>query len=259
MFTVRFVDWQGTVLKSEQVARGGSATAPAVPNRTGYTFQKWDTPFTNVTSDLTVTAEYLAIPPDNGSFTPDPKDPLAQLKGEGVPFIHIGANDVPLGPGSLADMSIVWSISNLILCIAGFLLAIFALVFAIVRKRRENEEENERAERAERAERIIYEQGAYSYRQAPEDDRDRKKGKKSRMVWLIVAIAMGVAGVIVFVLTENLSRIMVLFDYWTIVNCVILVIGIIATVLALKRAKAKKADKSTEAPRAMNEEYTATA
>ncbi|MBQ7061232.1 MAG: endonuclease, partial [Clostridia bacterium] len=56
--TVTFVDWDGTVLKTETVEEGASATAPADPARIGYTFTGWDADFTNVTGDLTVTAQY---------------------------------------------------------------------------------------------------------------------------------------------------------------------------------------------------------
>ncbi len=61
--TVTFVNWDGTVLKKESVKEGTSATAPADPTRPAdaqytYTFSGWDKTFTNVTTDLTVTAQY---------------------------------------------------------------------------------------------------------------------------------------------------------------------------------------------------------
>ena len=57
-YTVTFKDHDGTELKTETVEHGSAATAPANPTRTGYTFTGWDTDFTGVTADLTVTAEY---------------------------------------------------------------------------------------------------------------------------------------------------------------------------------------------------------
>jgi len=62
--TVTFVDWDGTVLSSQQVEDGADATAPADPSREGYAFTGWDVDFSNVTEDITVTAQYEEIGPD---------------------------------------------------------------------------------------------------------------------------------------------------------------------------------------------------
>ncbi len=56
--TVTFVDWNGTVLDTQTVAFGAAATPPANPSRSGYVFAGWDTAFTAVTENLTVTAVY---------------------------------------------------------------------------------------------------------------------------------------------------------------------------------------------------------
>ena len=61
-YTVTFVDYDGTVLKLQVVEAGKSATAPADPVRAGYAFTGWDKAFTNVQSDLTVTAKYELTP-----------------------------------------------------------------------------------------------------------------------------------------------------------------------------------------------------
>ena len=58
IFTVTFVDWDGTLLSSQQIAYGAAASAPADPTRAGWTFIGWDKDFSNITSNLTVTALY---------------------------------------------------------------------------------------------------------------------------------------------------------------------------------------------------------
>ena len=57
-YTVTFKDWDGTVLKTQTVASGGSASTPSNPTRDGYAFSGWDKDYNNVTSDLVVTAQY---------------------------------------------------------------------------------------------------------------------------------------------------------------------------------------------------------
>lgn len=63
IYTVTFKDYNGTILKEEEVITiiGNIATAPDVPIRVGYIFIGWDKKFVNVKSNLTVTAKYRKI------------------------------------------------------------------------------------------------------------------------------------------------------------------------------------------------------
>lgn len=57
-YTVKFYDYNNSLIKEEQVVKGNNATAPTAPEKTGHTFIGWDKDFSNVTSDLVVTAQY---------------------------------------------------------------------------------------------------------------------------------------------------------------------------------------------------------
>ncbi|MCL1810752.1 MAG: InlB B-repeat-containing protein [Methanomassiliicoccaceae archaeon] len=92
-----------------------------------------------------------------------------------------------------------WSLFNLILCAIGGIVAIFSLAYASVRK--------------------------------------DKKERKTNRLWLLVAIAAGVAGIILFILTEDMSAPMKYVDYWTIANAIILILGIVGARLAFDRER----------------------
>ena len=55
---VRFIDYDGTVLKTQYVADGESATPPANPSHSGLVFQGWNTSLDDVLSDRDVGAVY---------------------------------------------------------------------------------------------------------------------------------------------------------------------------------------------------------
>ncbi len=62
-YTVTFVNYDGKVLLTQTVEEGKSATAPAAPTKPSteqyvYTFSGWDADFTNVKSNITVTAQF---------------------------------------------------------------------------------------------------------------------------------------------------------------------------------------------------------
>ena len=57
-FEVKFLDKDGNVLKTEIVNKFSPATAPTAPEVIGYAFKNWDIPFSSVTSNLVVKAQY---------------------------------------------------------------------------------------------------------------------------------------------------------------------------------------------------------
>jgi uncharacterized repeat protein (TIGR02543 family) len=85
--TVTFVGHDGTVLSTETVFEGASATAPLPPARPGYTFTGWDADFTNVTSDLTVRAAYAPLPTHTVTFAPGTHGTFAIHVNPGL---HVG-------------------------------------------------------------------------------------------------------------------------------------------------------------------------
>lgn len=65
VFTVKFVDADGNILKEMTVEYGCDAVPPAeeeVPVPEGYEFQGWSDPYTHITSDMVIAAEYEKIP-----------------------------------------------------------------------------------------------------------------------------------------------------------------------------------------------------
>jgi hypothetical protein len=59
-YTVTFMV-DGNVLFAQAVLEGQSATPPANPTKSGYTFDGWDRGYTNITGNTTITARWKAI------------------------------------------------------------------------------------------------------------------------------------------------------------------------------------------------------
>ena len=74
-FTVTFKDWDGKILKVQEVQIGQAATAPDDPEKDGYMFLDWDTDFSNVIEDITITAKYMR----KGAFVINEKEDRIQF------------------------------------------------------------------------------------------------------------------------------------------------------------------------------------
>ena len=125
-FTVTFEDFDGTVLGTDTVDWNTAATAPADPERDGYTFTGWDTDFSAVTANITVTAQY-----SQNAVIED--EPVPQTGGDGDDkTAALADEDVPLG--GPAAFPWWW-----ILVGVGAAAALFLLIFFFAKKRKKQE------------------------------------------------------------------------------------------------------------------------
>ncbi len=95
--TVTFKDWDGTVLKTEEVVEGYPAHAPANPVRPGYRFLGWDVDFSSVTSDLIVTALYEKVELGSTAWVPTStivpgEDYLIGFVVDGTTYLMVNCN-----------------------------------------------------------------------------------------------------------------------------------------------------------------------
>lgn len=240
-YTVRFLDYDGTVLSTQSVLEGMSAVAPANPTRDGYTFTGWDRGFDNITSDLDVNAQYQANPapvvPDDDDddtpttpttpgggegtgTTPTTGGPVAaadddadaedepeeeEVEDEETPLSD-GEEDVDEGKTPLAKID-VWALINLI---AAIITVLFGLIL-LLSKRHKNDDEEDEEERQARIER------------GEEKEQEQKRGWICKVLGVLVAIG----SVVLFILTEDMSLPMAMTDEWTIWMIIIAVVELV--------------------------------
>ena len=78
VYSVTFLDYDGTVLKKEEVEAGKPASAPADPVRKGYVFNGWDGDFQSVSGTMVVMAQYEQSIPEAGEITVKAADVTAK-------------------------------------------------------------------------------------------------------------------------------------------------------------------------------------
>ena len=220
-FTVRFVDWDNTVLKTEQVAPGGNATAPPNPSRNGYTFERWNRSYTNVQSDITVTALYAVdysenLRPDGGPTT-----------NSGSQVVTIDNPEVPLFGG--VHFGDYWALMNLILSILGVLLALVAAFKFFARKKKSDDGDERDADE-----------------QNTDESEENRQGRKGGFGWFVALVVLEVAAILLFILTQDMSKPMVLVDFWTFVHLIIAILQVVALVLLSRTKKNAEEDENIE-------------
>ena len=88
-YTVTYYDWDLTVLGTEKVAEGETAEGwKPEPEREGYDFTGWSKPLTNITSDLSVQAQYEKKEPTSIGETPTGTPSARKYLRNGVLYIR---------------------------------------------------------------------------------------------------------------------------------------------------------------------------
>lgn len=249
---VVFKDEDGTIYQEGQVEYGKSAVAPSDPIKEGFTFSGWDVDFTNVKTDLIVTAKWVA----NGTTPPvEPEDPTVP----NVPVTPVNPvvpvepvqpiqnvvqtptvvtppqtitpapeevldNETPLTDGQdvekvekdktpLSKGTQSWALINLLCVVATIALILF--IFLGKRKKEEEEEET-----------------TTSYK---------------RRTWTKVSsVVIAIASLIAFIITEDMTLPMILVDKWTVVMALILLVQCVNLYLT-KRWKEDSEDTTVKA------------
>jgi len=217
LLSVQFVDIDRTLLDEQMIEYGGSAVAPSAPEKNGFAFTGWDRGYTNVTSDITVMAQYSpAMLLSDGEFVPlssggaetntlTPQETLTQIMASGIPMMTLGQVSIPLAPSQGMNQN-VWAFVNLILAVSGAMFVAITGITALWGKRRGKG----------------YDETAYFA-----EDTGSESG--FRRIWLIAMIIFGILGVVVFLLTQNIDRLMVMVDNYTFLNALIFALCIVTT------------------------------
>jgi len=146
---------------------------------------------------------------------------LEELKDAGVPLAQIGDEEVPLYgfPGMP-----VWALANLIMVILAAILAAITIIRMLVRKIKDRDNIPLKIRSADSKEK---------------DDKTlpRESAKTYRLTWFILVLVGTVGMGVLFVITQNINDLMVIFDLWSIAFGVILAAEVIGALLSFKRIK----------------------
>lgn len=115
--TVRFIDGDGNLIKSERVAYFGAATAPSNPTKSPsgnetYVFTGWDVEFDQVIKDLTVTAQFRAESSSEPGVT---TVPVTGVTVSGESSLNIGETATyvaTVSPSNATNKAVSWTSSN---------------------------------------------------------------------------------------------------------------------------------------------------
>ena len=212
VYSVEFVDWDGLVLSSQKVTKGESAITPTSPKRDSFFFIGWEGDYENVTDDIIVVAQYEEITKsiDNDSKIPlvntdviileypvTPQSVLELAIDEGIPIYSVGRLQIPLvSPDGMN--SYVWAISSVVSIVIYLILSIISIgrVVGYIRIK-------------------------------PLDFSEKDPLRSYRFGGTITSISVGLLGTTLFLISSNISGLLVAFDEFAVLNALLLIIGVV--------------------------------
>jgi len=116
-----------------------------------------------------------------------------------------------------------WAFVNLILSLAGAIVAIIMGISVLLKSRRERTEETH-----EETHKVTHN----------ETNKDKnEKTKRGRPLLIILTPILAIIGLILFILTQDMSHPMTLIDWWTPLHLLLLADEILCSIFAFKRGK----------------------
>ena len=143
-----------------------------------------------------------------------------------------GDGGIPLGSGARA-----WALVNLILAVCGVISIGAASIYAALTKK---SEKNETADEHPTAREARTHASDETARDALLDEEGETE-RRVRPAWAVIGVVMAVVGVILFILTQDITLPMALVDKWTIAHVIIFAV-IITAIIFLRRRKKESAD-----------------
>jgi len=175
------------------------------------------TPAVDETVDVPDIPAPQAPAPDNG-----PQEDARVLSDDDTLVI-----DDAMIPYASAPNQATWALWNLILSIAGVVLAIMICIRILVARKKEDEEYGVDADSNDRN------------RMNTDSDERKKRGRLP----LIVAIpVLALVAITIFILTQDMTAGMIMVDIWTIVHAVLFAAGLLSYIFAYKRDKDEQSD-----------------
>jgi predicted outer membrane repeat protein len=189
------------------------------------------TPSPNPTATPTSSPTSTPTRPPTSTPSPTPTRPPTSTPSPTptpVPTLSPSPSPTVSPPGENVDEVPVWALVNLILSVVGVILAILLTIGVLLQCSQKHTKSQTKQTETKNAK--------YADNQSIEET-EVEKQKQRHLLWFVLSVILGIAGIIVFLFTEDLSRPMGLVDSWTIVNVIILAVQIIALIFTFKHKK----------------------